>query len=297
VQWLVALGMPLAVAACVAHRPIPGSPHYVLGSPYQAGGVWYYPSASYNAEATGLAMVTGRNHASLTANGEVFDPGALAAAHQTLQLPAIVQITNLDNGLQLTVRVNDRGPAQPNRLVAVTPRVAELLRFPASGVAPVRVAVLSAESHDAVDSLGGAPEDHLALTTAPRDAVVSSDLPPPGVRAAPVAREPAAPVLTDPGGAATPRASSLLRLPEQLVQGQPEAGSLWVQLGEFSRYEFAARQRGRVAGLDPTIERFRIGRQETYRVQIGPLATIADADSTLDQVIHAGMTDARIVVR
>ena len=46
----------------------------------------------------------------LTADGEAFDQGALAAAHRTLQLPALARVTNLENGRAVLVRINDRGP-------------------------------------------------------------------------------------------------------------------------------------------------------------------------------------------
>jgi rare lipoprotein A len=51
-----------------------------------------------------------------------------------------------------------------------------------------------------------------------------------------------------------------------------------------------------VAGLSPEIETLRTGREETYRVRIGPFAGVAQADGALEQVIRAGVTDARIVV-
>ena len=95
----LAVVLPLALLAASCQKPVPVSPHYVLGAPYQAGGVWYYPRESYAGQQTGLAMVYPPDHAELTADGEAFDQTALAAAHQTLQLPAIARLTNLENGL------------------------------------------------------------------------------------------------------------------------------------------------------------------------------------------------------
>jgi len=127
-----------------------------LGGGYQAGGAWYYPQASYSAVQTGLATIYADGHAKLTSDGEKFDQHALAAAHQTLQLPAIARLTNLESGRQVLVRINDRGPAAPDRLVAVTRRTAELLAFPPSGIAHVRLEILPAESHAAAEAVGGA---------------------------------------------------------------------------------------------------------------------------------------------
>ena len=83
---VLALLLALAAASC-RHPPPPANPHYVLGAPYQADGVWYYPRESYQLQETGVATVYPSGHADLTADGEAFDQTALAAAHQTLQLP------------------------------------------------------------------------------------------------------------------------------------------------------------------------------------------------------------------
>ena len=151
----LACALLLVLLAASCHRPPPANPHYVLGAPYQAGGVWYYPRESYEGQETGLATVYSSGHAELTTDGEAFDQTALAAAHQTLQLPAVVRLTNLENGLQVLVRINDRGPASPHRLIEVTRRTATLLRFPADAAVRVRLEVLPAESHAAVDAVPG----------------------------------------------------------------------------------------------------------------------------------------------
>ena len=178
----LACALLLVLLAASCHRPPPANPHYVLGAPYQAGGIWYYPRESYEGQETGLAMVYPSGHAELTADGEAFDQTALAAAHQTLQLPAVARLTNLENGLQVLVRINDRGPATPHRLIEVTRRTATLLRFPADAAVRVRLEVLPAESHAAVDAVPGAPK--LELAAAPRGEVQQTDLPPPGGAAA-----------------------------------------------------------------------------------------------------------------
>ena len=123
----------------------------------------------------------GDQHAELTADGEAFDQDAMAAAHQTLPLPAIARVTNLETGRQVLVRINDRGPPTPRRMLAVTRRVAQLLGFPPSGVARVRLEVLEGDSQAAQNALPGAPT--LAMTAAPRGAVEVASLPPAARRA------------------------------------------------------------------------------------------------------------------
>jgi rare lipoprotein A len=286
-----ALAALLALVAASCHRPPPPTnPHYVLGAPYQAGGVWYYPRERYELQETGLATVYPSGHAELTADGEAFDQTALAAAHQTLQLPAIARVTNLDNGRQVLVRINDRGPATPHRLIEVTRRTAVLLDFPADDVARVRVQVQPTESYAAVDAVQGAPQ--LEVSTAPLGAVQQSELPPPGTVAPVIAATAPAP-LQPP---AEPVATMDLRLPEAVTQASPEFGSLFVQLGTFQTFAYADIQRARVAGLGARIVSTREGRAQTHRVIIGPFTSVQQADSVLDQVVLAGVTDSRIVV-
>ena len=275
------------VASC--HRAPPANPHYVLGDAYQADGIWYYPRESYEARETGLAMVYPAGHPDFTTDGELFDQSAMAAAHQTLQLPAIAQLTNLENGRQVLVRINDRGPTTPHRLIEVTRRTATLLGIPFDGVVRVQLEVLPKESQAAVEAVPGAPK--LQLTSAPIGDVTQSDLPPPGSAAAPrnVVAQQAAPAPTDV--AATPN----IRLPETLTQVPPHPGNLYVLLGTFQGFQYANMQRARV-GLDANVvSRFENG-APAYRVIMGPFTTVPQADEALDQALRAGVTDARIVV-
>ena len=286
---LVCLLLALLSASC--QGPPAAKPHYVLGQPYQAGGVWYYPRESYDAEQTGLAIVYPLDHAGLTTDGEVFDQSILTAAHQTLQLPAIARLANLENGRQILIRINDRGPATPHRLIEVTRRAAQLLAIPYEGVARVRLEILPIESQQAVDAVGGAPR--LQIATAPVGQVEQSDLPPPGSAETPIQKmTPIGPVERAP---AAPHLE--LRLPETVTQTRPWPGSLYVELGTFHNFAYADIQRARVAGLGASIVSRFDGRDQTETVIIGPLTSVEQADSMLDQVLAAGVTDARIVVQ
>ena len=83
-------------------------PMYKVGSPYQIGGVWYYPAVDYNYDEAGVASWYGEAfHGKDTANGESFDLNAMTAAHR--RLPFGTQIRVCHSGC-VTVRVNDRGP-------------------------------------------------------------------------------------------------------------------------------------------------------------------------------------------
>jgi len=112
--------------------------HFKVGSSYVIKGKRYYPVETYNFTETGSASWYGPGfHGKQTANGEMFDQNELTAAHRTLQLPCIIQVTNLDNGRQVILRVNDRGPFAHNRILDVSERAAVLLGFKEKGVANI----------------------------------------------------------------------------------------------------------------------------------------------------------------
>ncbi len=74
-----------------------------------------------------------------TASGEAFDPEAFTAAHPTLPFGARVRVTNLRNGRFVVVRINDRGPHVPGRIIDVSYAAARALGMVRSGTAPVRI--------------------------------------------------------------------------------------------------------------------------------------------------------------
>ncbi|MCP4393857.1 MAG: septal ring lytic transglycosylase RlpA family protein [Alphaproteobacteria bacterium] len=135
-------------------------PIYKVGQPYKIDGVTYYPKEDYKYSEIGLASWYGEDfHGSLTANGEVYDMNALTAAHKTLPMPSFVRVTNMLNGKNLVLRVNDRGPFVPGRILDVSKRAAQLLGFRKTGVAQVRVDVLAEDSIRLKEKMLGIPED------------------------------------------------------------------------------------------------------------------------------------------
>ncbi len=75
----------------------------------------------------------------MTADGEVFDPHGLTAAHKYLPLPTYVRVTNLENGRSIIVRVNDRGPFVKGRIIDLTMEGAKRLGYLRKGIARVLV--------------------------------------------------------------------------------------------------------------------------------------------------------------
>jgi rare lipoprotein A len=75
-----------------------------------------------------------------TANGETARASGLTAAHRSLPFGTMVRVTNQRSGRSVVVRINDRGPFVPGRVIDVTPAAAQALGF--SGLAPVTLAVV-----------------------------------------------------------------------------------------------------------------------------------------------------------
>jgi peptidoglycan lytic transglycosylase len=91
----------------------------------------------------GLASWYGQQHQGLkTASGEAFDMNKLTAAHRTLPFGTRLRVTNVENGKSVVVRVNDRGPHVPGRVLDLSYRAAQALGITGSGVARVEVIVL-----------------------------------------------------------------------------------------------------------------------------------------------------------
>jgi len=128
-----------------------GGYHGYMRQDYRVRGGHYYPMtvnqalhykeegiASWYDESRFLGLKRGN-----TSLGEKVMPWHVSAAHKTLPLPCVVKVTNLSNGKSIKVRVNDRGPFIPNRIIDLSPRAAGKLGFKKQGLARVRVEVIS----------------------------------------------------------------------------------------------------------------------------------------------------------
>ncbi|WP_434613519.1 septal ring lytic transglycosylase RlpA family protein [Azospirillum sp. B2RO_4] len=301
-----------ALAAC-AQKPavtgsgLPTSGVYKVGKPYQINGVWYYPKEDYSYDETGIASWYGPGfHEKNTANGEIYDQNELTAAHKTLPMPSLVRVTNLDNGRAIVVRINDRGPYANGRIIDMSRRGAQLLGFDGPGTAKVRVQILAEESRAiAAAARQGTPAPMLA----------ELDGPPP--KAAPRGRievtGPAGPVTTL--AAARPAVVGAPIPPPATVAGTMSEGrfvpapvvaqlpvkaheAIYVQVGAFGSEENVAKARARLSaiGQHASVSRTRSAGMTLHRVRVGPLDSVDRADSLLNQIIQAGLTEAKIVV-
>ena len=81
-------------------------------------------------------------HGKLTANGEVYDMYGITAAHKTLPLNTIVRVTNMENDKSIIVRINDRGPFIPGRILDCSYGAALKLGFIAQGITKVKIEII-----------------------------------------------------------------------------------------------------------------------------------------------------------
>ena len=116
---------------------------YHIGDPYFIEGVKYIPDENYDYDEIGLASFYGKElHKRKTINNDFNNVTELLGRHKTLPVPSIVKITNLDNGLSLTIKINDRHDDNSS-LIQVSRKTAQLLRFYKDKIAKVRIEVLS----------------------------------------------------------------------------------------------------------------------------------------------------------
>ena len=257
--------LALHAAKQISGSPEPSVGTYKVGNPYNIAGVWYYPKVDYNYQETGIASWYGpKFHKRRTANGEIFDMNLITAAHRTLPLPSMVQVTNLRNGRSLKVVVNDRGPFAHGRIIDLSRRAAKLLGFERAGTAPVRVTIIADESRRLARLAQGYGLEN----------------------------EPKRPVKPVKVAAVTPKKRADLE-----VVPVPTTTSLFVQAGAFVRRDLAQRTEQSLAPIGPTrIIEATVGEQRFYRVRVGPVATVTDGDRVLEAVVRNGYPNARLVV-
>jgi len=287
---------------------------YKIGKPYQIAGAWYYPQEDFEYDETGIASWYGAKfHGRRTANSEIYNMNALTAAHRTLPMPSFVRVTNLENGRSLILRVNDRGPFARGRILDVTRRASQLLGFQKQGTARVRVQVLADRSQALKARLRNQTElakvgTPITVDRLPKPRVQSQSLPAPGsTQPAPTPEslpkvQPAAePVsMSDPASPPTteiPSASQGFEPSGKVTQGKSTPTHIYVQAGAFSKFDNANRVRARLAPLgDVRLSQVLVNGKDLYRVRVGPLTSVSDADRMLVSVAENGYRNARIVI-
>jgi len=314
---LITTGLLALLGGCASHGPRPAAPSQVLGTserdgpdavippdlkltpdaqprveairkggpnkPYEALGQRYEPlTEDLPLVERGLASWYGRKfHGRPTSSGEVYNMYAMTAAHATMPIPSYARVRNPANGREVIVRVNDRGPFHPGRVVDLSYTAAlklDLLR----GVAPVEVERITFEDIRTgawQRGRNGGPSPVNEPAYEPVYAVAEASAAPAGTSVIQL-REPSASALATSAAPmpALPSAAS--------SQTGPGSTGFWVQLGAFGQLDGAEslRQRlvKRVEGITPLLAIFK--EKSLHRLQAGPYPTRDEARLAADKL-------------
>lgn len=276
--------------APVRHGPAADYP-IVLGAPFTIDGTTYIPADKMNVDQVGYAYA-----------GKEGGDG-ISAGHRTLPLPSYVEVTSLDTGKTILVRVERRGPMSGDGLVELSPGAVAQLGATAGGRTPVRVrrvnppeieraALRSGQrAPDRMDTPrsliavllrklnGGLPGGASAPATKPLPnlAAIAAGAKAPAARPRPGSTTPAIAAAYSAGDAVTVAST----------HGDAARGSSVVQIGAFSSRANAETTAAKVGGTVSPAGKF-------WRVRLGPFATRDDAAAALAKARSAGYSDARI---
>ncbi len=192
-----------------------------------------------------------------TANGEPFNPDAMTAAHPRLPLGSFVDVTALDTGRTIRVRINDRGPYHGGRILDMSFAAARSLGMTAHGARPVRIVAVALSEGDARAVREG------------RISAVQPSVPLSQLAAWRLRANWSAPIVP-------------------ARDAPPGKGPLWLQVASFSSSTRANAMATRLGGTISTLNGI-------HRVRIGPFASPAQANAALAPLAAKGYPDAVIV--
>lgn len=267
-----------------------------------------------------------------TASGELFDANIPTAAHPSLPLPSLVKVTNQQNGREIVVRVNDRGPFTGGRIIDLSRRAAETLGMIDQGTASVKLDYLGpapelipvhmGESIQAGPAMNKVASEPKPAKPAPKlydDRLLggvepSLGVPDPGKKVATPARlpdyspppvfaeaTPSEPVVHEAGAAE----SGPEPLRPQPVAAEPQAAEqtaygpqVYVQVGSFTRINNAEAVSSKLNGRYTTdIESVRVDEADYFRVFAGPFATRSAGEQARQDLQSLGLGEGFLVLR
>ena len=250
-------------------------PIYIIGEPFLIDGVKYIPKENYNYDETGLASFYGPNlHRTKTVNNEYNMVTELFARHKTLPLPSVVKITNLENGLSIIVRVNDRGPLDNTRVIEVSRKVAQLLRFYKQKITKVRVEILSDSSKQLkiVTQSMSNPDFNNTLNAVPIEGVIITDM--------------------EESIEEETTLNTSYEQPIQLGLEEISKSDLFVKITGFNTYKEAQNINNIIKGIHKITTQ---KENEGYSILFGPML-IQEADNLLQILLSKGYKQSKIII-
>lgn len=276
---------PANLAAIPDAEPEAEPLHRFANNPYSALGQDFVPYRQIRPyKERGTASWYGRKfHGQRTSSGEIYDMYGMTAAHPLLAIPSYARVTNVANGRSVVVRINDRGPFRPGRIIDLSYTAAWKLGYTGAGSAVVEVESIAPAQYPLLAARrkenSPRPDSVLAAQAMPVAPVVS-----PAARlleGAPVETIAAAPA----AGATLPMSTGV--------------GGIYLQLGAFSARENAENFRARISGqlgwLDRAIEV--LLRDGLFRLHLGPYRDRAEAGGIAERIREALDLKAVFVIR
>ena len=248
-------GIPNAVPKVERTRPQNQKSYVVLGKRY------YPMSSNKGYREKGIASWYGKKfHGRKTATGETYDMYQMTAAHKTLPLPSYAEVTNLDNGRKIIVRVNDRGPFHGGRIIDLSYAGATKLGIIGRGTGKVEVRAIDAKNYGASQPATAKP-----VVKPVKVAAVNQH-----------AHE------------------------GEAHSHQHDAGpGLYLQVGTFSSIDRAEALQKKLAGqLAETVFLMPVYRAQgpLYRVRVGPLANVGASEAIAMKLKSMGVAESHAVI-
>lgn len=259
---------------------------------YEVFGKTYYTlPSSHGYVERGIASWYGKKfHGRLTSSREPYDMYAMTAAHTQLPLPTYVQVTNLKNGKQVILRVNDRGPFHGNRVIDLSYTAAMKLDIVKEGTGLVEVRALDPRNYRlAKNQSMGQTKDEVVSSS--NDASINSD--------APALANQAESTSTVSGPQAEyveANSEVSVSVATATLASDPK---VFVQVGAFGEHENANQLKNQLSGLNlgaVVISSVVKDSKQLHRVRIGPLTTVQSADDTVAELNAMGMSGHRVVI-
>jgi rare lipoprotein A len=251
--------------------------HRFANNPYNVFGQDYTPLRTLQAyRERGTGSWYGRKfHGQRTSSGEPYDMYAMTAAHPVLPVPSYARVTNLANGRSVVVRINDRGPFRPGRVIDLSYTAAWKLGYASNGSTQVEVEAVTPEQ--------------IALRASRRTPDAARPVADAGADARPVA----------PAAALAARPLEEVRAASPAIPVAADASGVYLQLGAFSAREnaenFRSRLNGRLDWLDQAIEILQ--RDGLFRLRLGPYRDRAEAGGIAERIRDALDLKAVFVTR
>jgi rare lipoprotein A len=206
-------------------------------------------------------------HGRPTSSQEPYDMYAMTAAHKSLPLPTYARVTNKQNGRSVIVRINDRGPFHDNRIIDLSYAAATKLGIVEKGTGLVEVRAIDPRTMTLANR--GDSQD------SPQRKIVE-------------------------GSAEMVDLSGTNTLQEDMRNQAGQQVDIYVQVGAFRSRDNAVKLRSQFAGLDlgnVAVHGYSMQDEPIYKVRVGPLETVEQADATVEKISLLGHTDHKIVFK